>query len=237
MKLFKEIILAILFVVLSFGCWWSTNVFAGPEIFLMAKQPTGGGGGSYLLSEDFEGTAPAWTQVGSPSTLDYGYTTNPLEGTKSLRIVGSGSDDGAYTTTTSQTHVYGFFEFLFTTTGGNEDAFYVADSGGSPLFVFYVASNNYFSVYVPGDGGYSFANTCTNNTKYYLWWEYSTGSGNGIIKWYMSTTTTKPGTTEMQIINGTYSASAVRYYFVTGASIDHRFDHIRVSTSDITGYP
>lgn len=68
MNLFKEKILVILLVVLSFGCWWSANVLAGPEIFLMAKQPTGGGGTCTIGSGD------NWVNADTSDSYDNGAT-------------------------------------------------------------------------------------------------------------------------------------------------------------------
>jgi hypothetical protein len=195
---------------------------------------------TFLLSEDFEGASPGWGSLGSPTTVDFSYGTGPLEGSKSLRVVaGAGSDDGPYAVlSTGYAHLYGFFEWKSISTAADGDIAVLYADDGSSILMIIRRNGGYLNITdaVAYQNGASFS--LATSTKYYIWWEYHKGTGsNQVGKLFISTSTTKPGSPDGSFTNGARTLSAKYPAFGSCSSIEVLYDHIRIATSDITGYP
>jgi hypothetical protein len=76
------------------------------------------------------------------------------------------------------------------------------------------------------------------DTTYHCWVEYTKGTGaNGLLRFYVSTTATKPGSPDCEISNSAETAQANRLYFGTwgagGGNI--YFDKLRISFTAAIG--
>jgi hypothetical protein len=174
---------------------------------------------------------------GTVSTLDFGYTTTPLEGSKSLRIIGNTTgDDGVRFVDSARNDVYGFFEYKYVTSVAGEDFFQLSTTGGTQILSLFSAAGP--NIYMYDGGSYDTGYLISQDTKYYVWYEFhrNTGSSDSVFKLWVSTTTTKPGSATYSKTTGSYSQVGW-HAWVTGGNVEHRFDNIYIDTIDITNYP
>lgn len=228
----------LLFVALLLAWTLNAQFNPGTATFTAAilKPAAAGGGATYLVSEDCEGTGtPAsWTDFGTPVDWDYSDGS-----TQWLRV----NDDLAYSTSptfasTTDLWVYckvrigtaidanGYFIFLVGPNieiqifGASSDALRVSGSVNSPTTT---------DVWSP-------------DTTYEVWVHYIAGSGaNARCSVAFSTDGTKPTSgnkfTEFTTGTETGGVTAVRFGSVTGAAQDMRFDKMRVDDADIGTSP
>lgn len=236
-------LLTILFILLlpclSWG--WGTMIMGGG----VPAAPASCGAGTELLCENFDGSTACgdgshtncnntWTVSGAP-TFDFNYATAPapLEGTYSFRINMSTGDDetGWYKAFTASDAVHFFYivnAHLRTLSNIN---FMITDSAGALL----MAVNNAgyeFNIMCGTVNAYS-ATTMAVDTTYYIWGDYTKGTGaNAVCHLFHSTDTTK-GAADITITNGDATGQAARavLYQSSIASNDFIMDKIRVGTS------
>ncbi len=190
--------------------------------------PDVGGGPSYLVSEDFEGTGtPAgWTASGSP---DFDYTTVHLSGAQSLYL--GTNDQGAYTTFTSGSSTYVRIMYQFAANPTPSSAFFLElRNGTTPLASVRIQNNGRLLVTSGGQEDYGSASTqLSTATPYYIWLEYTKGTGSdSICRVYFSATSTKPETTELEITNGNGTMDANRVQLITNNNLQGVYDDVLV---------
>jgi hypothetical protein len=171
-----------------------------------------------------------WVEApGAGATINPAYTTTALRGSQS-GYIGTGTEaSNWYRTITTSGEVYAFFRFQFSAdVTGNVMGFY---NGATPHFLIsYNATSNTISV----TGG---TGTCAvvPNTTYYIWVYYKKGTGaDAIKKLWVSTTSTKPGSTCSENLAGTNTADITRLYFPnTLSSFNAIYDQVLVSATEI----
>jgi hypothetical protein len=180
---------------------------------MMARQvkvPAGGGGGpTYLLQENFEGTGYelSWTEAAGTPDEDYATAPAPLAGSHSLRLDGTSvtqrADSPAFATTTDL-WVYMLFNPTTLPGSGNNDFFHIRNSTTQVLAAQLNASGT-VRVSV-GNNSLSTVSTMSAGTTYHVWVHYIAGSGsNAFGSIAFSTDGTKPtsGNPYTEITTGT----------------------------------
>jgi hypothetical protein len=216
-----------------------------------------GAGNSVSLCEDFDGATECYTgytsncrsasssdpfNLPAGNTIDFDATALSNEGTYSMRLTAAASGDAmqiGWAISATDT-VGSFYKARFTSIGdaGTDRALAIMMSGvGAPLCVFYLDTNGYWSVEDTGVHTNSAATGPSTATDYYIWLEYSKGTGaNSHCHVYVSTTSTKPAVTAT-IENGNASTQAAYFVFLAQESTDYTTDHLRVNTSSFGNDP
>lgn len=209
-------------------------------------------GGSYLLSENFDGSTlcatsytstcnnTATVSLQSGVTVDFDNTTlpAPIDGTYSCRVTDTG------TNTTNSTVTYSF------TAGANRYAYIKAnfDAIGT------ASTNRDFLIFggvsIYADDGstkltvWTGAETIGNyvlstGTTYHIWAEFekSSGASDGQYRVYIATTATKPGSPVINKINHNLTSDASSLALVAKRDNNVVFEKIRVSGSAIGSDP
>lgn len=201
-----------------------------------------GGGPSYLVEENFEGTGTpsGWT---TENTVDFDYTGTVLQGAQSARLVNGFG--GALKTFTSSSDVWLFFKVRFPgvaiLSGSNVTSYAFRDVGdtiytGIRLTWDGIGAGATVKLRSNGvDYGPS-ATTITVNTTYNCWIHY-VASGTATI--HMSTSTTKPlvdGSGDVYV-SGACSALNVVEFFLRSTDYESVVDRVLVSNSTIGDNP
>lgn len=199
-------------------------------------------GATYLVNQNFEGTGydngETWSEyVGSGATVNEDYATSPapLAGAQSLYVVG-GSDAGETYTSFSSSgtiHVRMMIRFTAQTTSTHVVYLYNAD-GSDWLAVVQASSGHNLVLYSGGQEAYGATSISTSST-YYLWVDYTPGTGsNSTCSVYISTSSTKPGTPELATSGGNETATAGRLKFSSSSSgLAYIVDQVRVDDAAI----
>jgi hypothetical protein len=222
---------------LSLGAVIEVPESIGAGIMMIGGGAPAAAGQTFMISEDLEGAstcytgdvtfincnlpAAKWTTSGSPLFKHNG--GGLLEGSYSLDCT-----DGSVTGSISpaQSNFFWFFEFMGTP--NDQDIFQIKDASDSFVFTLSELYAGTFGVWDAVAGSHSTGFTCASSTKYYIWGEYKNGA-SGYIKIYVSITTTKPAAYTLATTNANTAAKMIL--------LGGFFDRIRVSTTDITGYP
>ena len=209
-----------------------------------------GGGTSYLLCENFGSTNACysgdatfvncdltWTKVGTPGGVDFKYATSPapLEGSYSFTAVDANADTDGFVYAFTANDTVHFFFILSPITRAVGCFVSLLDSSDNVVMRVYDAGPE-FAIYCNDTLGYSTA--IVNGTTYYVWGDYTKGSGsNASCHLFHSTDTTK-GSADITITNGNSTAQAAKLKINTTAGVrKHIYDKIRVSTSSIGDNP
>ena len=199
----------------------------------------------YLVCQNFEGAgydnseSPAETGAG----VNEDYTTDALRGSQSLLITANAvTDDGLKWTISSQSGTIGAFLRVKIPTGethGDDYRFFVLYNDTTVLAYFKITSSRTISgyhgtTYISPTG----SPTLSENTTYYIWVDYtpSSGSDDGTLGYYVSETTTKPGSANKATTEGTNTTSADGFgiYSVHDSSPgDYIFDQVYVDDAVI----
>jgi hypothetical protein len=190
-----------------------------------------------LVCQNFEGTgydnSESWSEVDSP---DEDYTTTVLRGSQSLDI--SGDTYESTTITFSATGpCYVFFRFRFSALPSSDASIFIMrDASDNQLAALRLRSNGYIRAY-NGTGGYeNSGGTYSANTTYYVWLEYTAGSGaDGETKVYIDTDTTKPAAT-ITVSDGDATTDATKVVLTNGndGTPNFVFDQILVDDEAIS---
>jgi hypothetical protein len=206
----------------------------------------GCGAGTELVCENFDGTEACgdgshtncnttWTKVQAGDApgpvVDFNYATSPapLEGTYSAQLYITEWGDGYVKSFTAQDTIHFFYMVEWTTFGNPNQDVHILDSSDNILMKVGNA-NPEFAVYCGSILGYS--TTASVNTPYYVWGEYTKGTGaNAVCKLYHSTNTTK-GAADITVSNGDATAQAAKVKIIASApAVRTIFDKIRIGTS------
>jgi hypothetical protein len=205
-----------------------------------AADPCGG----YLLCENFETPTTGydnpqgltWTAVPANGIINPAYVTGPLRGSQSLRIYAADYHDGTDTVSfTGGSPRYSAFRLkLITYPTDYTNLVYLMDASGNVLTK--LETNNAGRIrMVHGSVVVDPGITLSTSTLYYVWIEYTKGTGsNGTLNGYYSTTTTKPGSPTWSITTGTSTADAAKLQFhIANGPAEYLIDQIIVDSSSI----
>lgn len=148
----------------------------------------GGGGPTFLLNTDFEGTGwPSDWWSGSSANPDS--TTSPLAGAQSMRSLTS---QPAVPASFSEATMYAKFMMRVSSLA---DASYILGAGDGSNTLFYLILLTDGTLLIDTQTGPSATTVATMSagTTYYVWLRYTKGTGsNGIYRVWFNTTNTKP---------------------------------------------
>ncbi len=193
-----------------------------------------GGGGSYLITEGFEaGTEPSgW----SNSSAVYNFTP-ALVGNFSLHIPAAGNSETS--SFSSQAALNVFFTIKFgANPGSSANAISLRDpTGVTVVGLEYRSSGALHLITDSGNQAVSITGP-TPGTQYFYWIDFTQGSGsNEVANLYTSTTTTKPGSPDATITNGTSTLAIDHIRFFGPDTSDTTWDYLRVSQTTIGSAP
>lgn len=201
-------------VVLASLVWLTITAQAQTYIVNSLRFGGGGGGGgpTYLLEENFENTGydvAGWTEALNGGTADEDYTTGPLQGSQSLRIVTASGD---------QTFVYNAFS------AGNERWFYfkvkpVAHTpsvmqliqiwNSSQVLIARVDLNSSGTVAIfHGTASATTVGTMSNGTGYHVWAYFNNSSDTANVAFSTDGTRPTSGDNFAQVTTGTSTTDA-----------------------------
>ena len=197
-----------------------------------------GGGASYLVSENFEGTGlPAgWTEVaGSP---EWDITDNALEGSQSVRLACTTSYEGGYTNFTGQADLWVYFMLRATNFTVGDAICSIRDSGGTQIAKFQATSGSNWDLY-HGTVESTPTGTYAESETLHIWLHYVKGTGaNGVMSAYVSSTTTKPGSPTITMTNGDSTSDAAQVALLAwNPDSDLLFDKLRIDDAEIGSNP
>lgn len=193
-------------------------------------------GPSYLIEEDFEGTGTpsGWTIVG----YDPDYTTGAMQGSESLRGSSAGGTYTASKTFTAADEVWMYFIWKQTETGRYIGTLRTTANNGIALMQV-EASGSYYTFH---SGGVS-VNTSgslnwTSGTTVHVWIRAKKGTGsNAEVDWYISSTSTRPGSPTASITTGNWTDQVDRVFLEMSNAGEVMYDRVLVSTTAIGSAP
>lgn len=227
----------------AFALTLSALPLMGDVTVVVGRGVTAGGGATYLVKQDFEGTGydngETWTESGA-GTVDEDWT-DPLIGTQSLRLATvSQSATNQSPTFTAQAECYGYFVVHGATVEALNRIWFTGRAGTTVSLEIRRESSGVFRL--------RHGTTSTNATTgivaditYHVWWHYNDDSGpdDGTARLWISTTDTKPGSPEAVITTGTATGDIDNV--VLGAqntgTEEIIFDKVRVDNVDIGSSP
>ncbi len=218
----------------ALSLWMALTVAANPLVLLSGGVTGGGGGGSYtyITQQDFEGTgydnSETWVENGSFANEDYG---TALEGSESLQVNPTAAQSYTQKDFTASDSVTICFMLRINSITSFTDFAQVYTGAGSSICNLRVDGGSHFRLTHSGSTNTTGASTYSTGTLYYVWYEYSKGTGaDAVHRFYFSTTTTKPGSPEITVANGTSTAQAgrIRFGHSSSTTADIVIDHVRV---------
>jgi hypothetical protein len=233
----STILLLLALTVSAFG-----QAFPGTAAYQAAfLKPAAGGGATYLVNQNFEGTGydngETWAESGTANE-DYG---TPLKGSQSLHV--SGSFSGSSTDFANQTTAYAHCRFLLGLIPSGQDGFFILadkDNGNAYRAAIYINASRQVFLYANGGVGSASGSTVQANETYYVWLDY-VASGQCVVA--MSKTSTRPtvdGSTDGGDIyltgtGGTGNANRIFAYNATDATMV--YDNVLVDDAAIGNNP
>lgn len=205
----KSLVLA--FLLIPSLCW-------GGMIIQKFSSAAGGGCAGYLACWEAEntytdGVSGTWTNSAEGSFN----SSAPLDGSYSAQITQSQDAGAEYfqspdITYTSGNTVYGFFMVEQVTANDNySGANWVAGYDSTDTKIFSIQNRHSAIRLYHGTAQNEIYPTVAVGTPYYVWWDYTPGTGaNGTANFYWSTDGTKPGSPNLSVSNGT-STTDVQY--------------------------
>lgn len=207
---------------------WSPTELAG-----LSRESSGGGGTSYLLSQDCEGTSTpsGWTNLsGSPN---WDYTSTVLAGSQSLRLAAGAQ---VYYTVAGQTMLEQYSLLRVESLPGSETTLGgIRDSSATALAVARMMSDGTVTVFAQGASSSPTVAAMAANTTYHIWVSFTSGGSASVA---FSTDGTRPTTGDNYQYKAAASATAARVTFGSGTtSINIIVDKIRGNNSTIGSNP
>ncbi len=224
----RRLLLILALCLLPVSCWGASLLGSG----IVAS----GGGTTYLVDQNFEGTgydnSESWTESGS---VDEDYTTTVLRGSNSCYVSGADSSANHIITDTSEIWLHILVRFTALPTG--DPATIIRLKGNEQ-------STEVARVYIRTDGtaelkhgsSISYGTTVyAINTTYHFWlhWKKSTGS-DGEAELYIGTTTTRPTTAECTRTAGTGTYDVDNLALHAYAGMTNIFDQVLVDDAEFT---
>lgn len=205
--------------------------------FALRKTIQGGGGGAYLIDENFEsGSTPAdWTV--DTASFNYSYASPALAGSYSL--VTTSSSAVGYFSFTGQTDVWARGKLRVKTNWVGSISSIVGfwTSANANLTTVRFDGVMTISVKINANGGDSSASsyTLSPDTTYWFWVHYA---ASGTCALYISPTSTRPSTDGSGgvVLTKTGGSGTAERFFIraAGNSNANIFDDIQVSTSELS---
>jgi hypothetical protein len=202
--------------------------------------PAGGGGGGADVTENFEGAGYESAMIddtGTPAE-DTATTGLSLEASQCLYIDGNNGQEEAYVPFTASDNCYLYFMFRFEDMNSATRRQWALKNGTTTVAEMANAPGpSQWAIY-DGGSGTDAGSFPSVDTTYHVWFEYEKGTGaNGKIRFYVSTTTTKPGSPDCEITNSAETGQVNRFYPGTwgagGGNI--YFDKLRISRTAAFG--
>jgi hypothetical protein len=191
----------------------SAPVVFGEHYYAAAS--AGGGGGQ--TTENFEGAGlPAgWTSASGTPDYDQATTGLGLEASQCLRIDGNDNQEEAYIAFTASDKVYAYFMFRFEDVPTASRQQFAIQNGTDAVLTMSCTTGP--TTWNLTDSALQDAGSIPSvDTTYHQWVEYEKGTGaNGVLRFYFSTTSTKPGAPDCEITNSAENTQANRLYFGT----------------------
>ena len=194
---------------------------------------------NYLYQQDFEsGSEPSgWTHGG---TVNYNYTTTPLQGSKSCQISDTGFAD--YTFGQTYSELFTYFRFRLNANPTGSMLIFGLQLGGSGTYTSCKIHPDLTAFIADGlSGTASTVGTITTGVTMHFWHHYKAGSGNNAIHSIgFSTDGTEPvtGNNFATVTSGQVTASLDTLDFEASAGAEALiFDMVRVAQSDIGSNP
>ena len=223
--------------------------YAGPEIMLMAANHSQGAttegcttGVTKTTCQNFEtattgyDNGETWTPVTlTGCTYAPAYTTNPGRGSQSFLLTATGANQCYTEHTYAGASTHSFFARIRIVSGANETVIDMWDSGYSHEVMKLVWAGSNWDI----TQGTATANTSSASwaasTWWYVWVDMTTGSGaNGTMYFYVSSTSTKPGSPTLSITTGSTTTNPVATDMTNGTSASSvEYDQIMESASVI----
>lgn len=212
--------------------------YSAPNIPPVDVALTGTGVSSGILNLEFEPgeTYAGWSTAGSTAPITDS-TVNVLRGTRSLRMTDTGTDSLFTSPSFSdQSTIHAAFMVSATDSNTVSTAAVFRFLNGSTV----ISSLNILNGEMKFTHGSQVSPgvAMSNNTTYYVWLDYTAGTGtNGVGTWYVSSTGTKPGSPSHTFANGTGTLPINGISFLGRHSTNpnsYDFDHVLVS-SDVIG--
>ena len=201
-----------------------------------------GGGATYLINQNFEGTgfdnSESWTE--STYHTDPDFSSVALRGSQSL-LVGNpaGVGEGIVTSPTfsESGEVFGHFLYRPYLIVPSAQYFFDLLGGGTTIFRIYQNANGTMAIRV-GSTFVSYTSTALSaDTTYHIWFHFKTGTGaNAEGRLWIGSTTSRPETAELTTTSGTATANVdnARFYNADPAENGVLVDQVLLSTSEFT---
>lgn len=204
----------------------SLSTMPGHGIVIVVGQPVGSGA-SYLIQTDCEetGVPTGWTGGGG-----WDSTATPIHGAQ--YVVWSGGERADFT---SQAEAWFFLAFRQATNG---PSFQLRNTATILLKFNRIGGGNFRAYNADGTELGTTTTTLGTGIKY-LWIRAKKGTGaNGELDVFISTTTTKPGTTEIASVTCKFTDNVNRFYISDeGFGITRDADDILVDDANIGSNP
>lgn len=226
-------------LILSLLCFFTLAFVSSiGAVIIVRTAPPGGGGecGNYLVCQNFEGTGydngESWTETGA--------TNDPDEAVVVLRGSQSFMQDMTAATPESKISfgntdpVYGFLLWRIDL-DNSEDVITIEDSSNNDCFRLWKNdTQDHLRVYCGTNWSEASTTTINPDTTYYIWWEYHKGTGaNAVCKIWVSTSTTKPATPEIDKTDGNSTYTANKVNLLTYGTSEIYRDQVYVDDAQI----
>lgn len=170
-----------------------------------------------------EDNGESWSKepTGSGYTMDVDYSAPALRGSESYGTSGTSDNGWLYLKSptwagTSPTHAFFRFRANTSLNNWNTSIFYLYDATDTEVARIRLDNDGTPMIYHGSASAVNWSLQLAANTTYYFWIDYTPGTGaNGILNWYHSTTTTKPGSPTLSITTGTSTTNPI-YLKLTG---------------------
>lgn len=193
---------------------------------------------TYIETQDFEEVgAPSGFSIvsGSADSVNYDYSP-ALEANKSLKL--DRNVQVRKTMDAEYSEIWFRFRMKPNLNGAASAAFYLYDTAGSTIQCYFNITAAPVIKLFDGSANNTGFTVLSDDTEYYVWLHYKKGTGvNSLADLYISTTSTKPGSPECSITNGTSTSDIKHYQFVTGSGAaiqDNVYDEVIVDDANIS---
>jgi hypothetical protein len=210
--------------------------FMQPQ-FRRGRASSGGGGPSFIINEDFEGTGTpsGWFRGGA---ADFDYTASPLAGSQSLRNA-TGSDYAVYLSggALNEAEIWGKLLFKPEALPSTfSQCFLLNDGSFNTIFQMVLNASGTLTVADNGAGVFQITTDAMSaGTLYRLYFHYKKGTGsNGIAEGGFATTDVRPtsGTKYAGGTTGTPTANAQEVGCTQASnSATWVFDNLQIATT------
>ncbi len=196
---------------------------------------TSGGGITYIVEENFEGTGTPAGWFNSGGNFDQSTSGLSLEASEALALTGGAAQSNT-PTGIAQGEVWVRYRVRFIEDGAGA-LLYFYDSGFGQRGLVYRQTGGALTV-DSGGGSDTTVATTSINTTYWIWVHYKKGTGaNGEMDVWFSSTSTKPadGSDNHATITGSTATADIDFlaFINTSGNVEHYIDEVRVAAASI----